>query len=56
MNTGVYGWPVRGGKVGGTKRLQTEMTIRNGQIVYDLNGLSEKVWTSASTGVSTLMY
>jgi dihydroorotase len=43
VNTGKYGWPVRGGKIGGTQRLQTEMTLRNGNIVYDLNGLSEPV-------------
>jgi dihydroorotase len=39
INDGQFGWPVRGGKVTGTKRLQTELTVRNGSIVYDLNGL-----------------
>jgi dihydroorotase len=52
INEGEYGWPVRGGKIAGTQRLQTEMTLRSGNIVYDLDGLSQPVGptpASAST-------
>lgn len=41
INEGKFGWPVRGGKIEGTKRFQTEMTLRDGNIVYDLNGISQ---------------
>jgi dihydroorotase len=51
-NTGKFGWPVRGGKVAGTKRLETEMTIRGGNIVYDLNGLSQPVGPDAPAPVA----
>ncbi len=43
ISEGQYGWPVRGGKIEGTKRLHTEMTIRSGNVVYDLDGISEPV-------------
>ena len=41
MNDGKFGWPVRGGKIEGTQRFQTEMTLRDGNIVYDLNGIAQ---------------
>ena len=40
---GKFGWPVRGGKIAGTKRLMTEMTLRSGNVVYDLDGISQPV-------------
>ncbi|WP_276347654.1 amidohydrolase/deacetylase family metallohydrolase [Daejeonella sp. JGW-45] len=43
VNEGNYGWPVRGGKIAGKQRLQTEMTIRAGNIVYDLDGIGQPV-------------
>lgn len=43
INEGDYGWPVRGGKIAGKQRLQTDMTIRSGNVVYDLNGISQPV-------------
>jgi dihydroorotase len=43
INEGNFGWPVRGGKISGKQRFQTEMTIRNGNVVYDLNGLSDPI-------------
>ncbi len=43
INDGKFGWPVRGGKIAGTKRLQTEMTIRSGIVVYDLDGIAQRV-------------
>jgi len=41
INDGKFGWPVRGGKFEGTQRFQTEMTIRAGNVVYDLDGISQ---------------
>lgn len=35
---------VRGWKMEGTQKLQCEMTIRAGRVVYDLNGLSRPLW------------
>jgi len=33
-----------GGKKGGTEKLVCEMTLRNGKVVYDLNGLARPDW------------
>ena len=33
-----------GGKLNGTERLFCEMTLRDGAIVYDLNGMSAIPW------------
>lgn len=41
INDGKFGWPVRGGKFEGNQRFQTEMTLRSGNIVYDLDGISQ---------------
>jgi dihydroorotase len=35
---------VRGTKLKGTQKLETELTMRAGKIVWDLNGLSAAVW------------
>lgn len=48
---GKFGWPVRGGKIPGEHRLLTEMTLRSGNVVYDLNGISQPVGpTPANSG------
>lgn len=39
---------VRGTKLKGTQKLETEMTIRSGKIVWDLNGLGASVWSTAN--------
>ena len=31
-------------KVSGDKKIECEMTIKDGQIVYDLNGISSNLW------------
>ena len=41
ITNGKYGWPVRGGKIEGSQRFQTEMTLRAGNVVYDLDGISQ---------------
>lgn len=38
LSEGSFGFWARDGIINGTKRLETEMTIRGGQIVYNLNG------------------
>ena len=48
ITNGKYGWPVRGGKIEGSQRFQTEMTIRAGNVVYDLDGISQPVGPSSA--------
>lgn len=43
LNKGDYGFWARDGKITGTNRLQSEVTIRGGNIVYNLNGLVEPI-------------
>ena len=35
---------IRKTKIKGTQKLETELTIRAGKIVWDLNGLSAPMW------------
>jgi dihydroorotase len=45
MRTGKFGFVDSGGfKLFGEKKLECELTIRDGKIVYDLNGLSKPLW------------
>jgi dihydroorotase len=41
LREGKFGFYARDGKVNGKNRLETEMTIRNGKIVYNLNAIAE---------------
>lgn len=41
LRLGKFGFYARDGKINGKHRLETEMTIRNGQIVYNLNAIAE---------------
>jgi dihydroorotase len=34
-----------GGKMLGDQKLECELTIRGGQVVWDLNGISRPIWT-----------
>ena len=43
IRKGDFGYWARDGKINGDKRLETEMTIRGGTIVYNLNGLLEPI-------------
>ena len=38
-------------KMSGTKKLECQLTLRAGQIVYDPNGLSMPEWEHAPAGV-----
>lgn len=49
VTEGNYGWPVRGGKIVGKQRLQTEMTIRSGNVVYDLDGIGQLAGPTPAT-------
>lgn len=45
LKTGSFGYTdVRDTKLMGTKKLEAELTIRSGKIVWDLNGISMKLW------------
>ena len=47
LREGDFGFlDIRRTKIDGDKRLETEMTIRAGRIVWDLNGLSAPYWES----------
>ena len=47
LETGTFGFvDMHGAKLTGTQRLRAELTIRNGKVVYDLNGLSRDEWTT----------
>ncbi|MFN0168586.1 MAG: amidohydrolase/deacetylase family metallohydrolase [Bryobacteraceae bacterium] len=37
---------INGGKLTGTERLSCDMTLREGQVMYDLNGLTRAEWTT----------
>lgn len=41
VREGKFGYYARDGKIAGNKRLETEMTIRGGKIVYNLNAIAE---------------
>lgn len=41
LRNGNFGFYARDGKIPGKQRLETEMTIRAGKIVYNLNGIAE---------------
>lgn len=43
IREGDFGYWARDGRIDGDQRLETEMTIRAGQIVYNLNGLVEPI-------------
>ncbi|MCC6585860.1 MAG: amidohydrolase/deacetylase family metallohydrolase [Bryobacterales bacterium] len=45
LNTGTFGYlDSRLAKMTGTKKITCEMTIRDGRVVYDLNGLASEEW------------
>ena len=45
IRTGKFGFvDTKDKKVSGDKKIECEMTIKDGQIVYDLNGISSNFW------------
>jgi dihydroorotase len=46
LRRGTFGFvDVAGGKLVGDQKLECELTVKGGQVVWDLNGLSRPVWT-----------
>ncbi len=46
LRRGSFGFiDVGGGKLTGDQKLECELTVKGGQVVWDLNGLSVPVWT-----------
>lgn len=53
LERGRYGFlDMYGARLNGTQKLSCEMTIREGKIVYELNGLSRPEWTSLPANYS----
>ena len=47
LETGEFGFlDSYGARLRGTRKLICEMTLRDGKIVYDLNGLARPEWTA----------
>jgi dihydroorotase len=45
LRSGAFGFvDVEGGKLMGTQKLECELTVREGRVVWDLNGLSKTPW------------
>jgi dihydroorotase len=54
LQEGQFGFvDVKGGKIGGTRRLTCEMTIRAGEIVFDFNGRAGTPWREADIDYPT---
>jgi dihydroorotase len=46
LRRGTFGFvDVAGGKLAGDQKLECELTVKGGQVVWDLNGISRPVWT-----------
>jgi len=46
VEKGAFGFvDMHGAKLSGTERLRAELTVHDGKVVYDLNGLSRDEWT-----------
>lgn len=51
VERGSFGFvDVNGARMNGTQKLDCELTIRNGLVVYDLNGISREDWRSLAPG------
>ena len=46
----------RGGRLDGAQRLGCELTLRDGQVVYDLNGLASEPWDAAPPAAAAPRY
>ncbi len=51
MKKGDFGFlDVRGTKMKGSQKLEAELTIRSGRIVWDLNGIGSPLWNAIPEG------
>ena len=47
LENGSFGFvDMHGARLSGTRRLRAELTVRDGKVVYDLNGLTREEWTT----------
>jgi len=48
VRRGTFGFvDIAGGKLPGDRKLECELTVKAGQVVWDLNGISRPLWTEA---------
>ena len=51
LRRGTFGFvDVGGGKLQGDQKLECELTVKGGQVVWDLNGISRPLWTESAGG------
>ena len=51
LHRGTFGFiDVRGGRKDGTQKLEAELTVREGRVVWDLNGISNVNWRDLPGG------
>lgn len=51
LHRGTFGFiDVRGGRKAGTQKLEAELTVREGRVVWDLNGMSNVNWRDLPSG------
>ena len=45
LQKGTFGYvDYYGGRLDGTQRIETELTVKDGKVLYDLNGLTRERW------------
>jgi dihydroorotase len=50
LRRGKFGFiDTAGGKLAGDQKLECELTVKGGQVVWDLNGISRSLWTEGQT-------
>jgi dihydroorotase len=55
MENGKFGFTdMYGARLAGSRKLVCEMTVRNGKVVYDLNGISRPEWTTLPAGYTAV--
>ena len=51
LETGKFGFTdMYGARLSGTQKLTCELTVHNGKVVYDLNGITRPEWTTLPSG------
>lgn len=54
LTTGDFGFvDIDGGRLRGNSKLLCEATVRDGRVVYDLNGISREDWDKLPTGAQS---
>ena len=47
LRKGEFGFTdVRAKRLNGTQKLETELTLREGRVVWDLNGIASQIWNA----------